>query len=301
MEKRDPKKIKKKYASARKLRWLIIPASFFAANSWFKVFSTKEIYKGPLRKTCLPFLNCHACPTCVSSCPIGILQAHASNHTFPTFLIGFLGAIGIIFGRAACGWLCPFGYMQDWMYKIKTKKIVLPKFLIYGKYVSLVVLAILLPYFLDGHWFSRFCPWGTILAGIPWGIWNPVNPVFNTLTIPLESFGFMYWLKIGMLILFLAAFVLIKRPFCRVFCPLGAIYAFFNRISFMKMHVNHNGCVNCGLCKKVCPVDIRIGDDPGSPECIRCIECTVCKNIRVKWSMDNGREKQPAVKTAPQN
>ncbi|MFH1941436.1 MAG: hypothetical protein ABIL68_04970 [bacterium] len=90
----------------RKIRWLfIVGIGGILANSYYKVIATKTIYDGPLKAGCVPFLNCHACPFAVSSCPIGMLQHFAAIRKLPFLLLGFLGVIGITFGRAACGWL----------------------------------------------------------------------------------------------------------------------------------------------------------------------------------------------------
>jgi ferredoxin-type protein NapH len=273
----------KRFAIARKVRWFfIVFIGGILANGYYRVFSTKAIYDGPLKSVCVPFLNCHACPTAFSSCPVGILQSHAATRRIPLFLTGFLGTVGMTVGRASCGWLCPFGWVQDTLYKIRCRKFSLPGVFLKGKYLTLAVLAVLLPFFTDKHWFSWLCPWGTIQAGIPWVLWNPVNPFMGEPSISAEMIGWHYALKIGVLVFFLVLFVLIKRPFCRTACPLGAIYALFNRASFLQMRVEGE-CNDCGLCRKVCPMDIHIAKDPKSPECIRCLECTVCRQVRVKW------------------
>jgi polyferredoxin len=232
------------------------------------------------------------------SCPIGIFQAFSSIRQIPFFLIGFLGGVGILFGRAACGWLCPFGWIQDQCYKIPGKKFHIPKILNYGKYATLVILVILLPFFFEAHWFSRICPWGTLAAGIPWMLWNPIDPSFGEPVIEPGMIGWLFTMKISILVAFLVLFVVSKRPFCRTTCPLGALYSFFNRVSAMRMQVTGK-CVDCDLCLNVCPVDIRIADDPNSPDCIRCLKCTVCKNVSVQWKIgyDTGTTEHTPVTT----
>lgn len=275
-------------AIARRVRWLfIIGIGGILSNGYVKVFSTKTIYHGPLKAFCVPFLNCHACPTAFSSCPIGILQSHAVYRKWPILLTGFLGTVGCTVGRAACGWLCPFGWLQDVMHKIKSKKFGIPKPLLKMKYVTLVVLAVLLPFATAKHWFSWLCPWGTVQAGIPWVLWNPVNPTIGEPVISPDMLGWHYVLKIAVLAGFLVWFILAKRPFCRTACPLGAIYSLFNRFSFLQMNVK-GACRECGLCRKVCPMDIHIASEPKSPECIRCLECTVCKRVNVEWGLRHG-------------
>lgn len=268
-------------------------------NSHFNAINTKQVYQGVLKSGCVPFLNCHACPFAISSCPIGILQHFAAIKKIPFLLLGYLGLIGLIFGRAVCGWICPFGWVQELMYKIKSRKFKIPKPFLQLKYVSLVVLAIVLPYITGAHWFSKLCPWGTITAGIPWAIWNPSDPEFGDPTLLPGDIGFYYWLKIGMLGLFLVLFVLYKRPFCRTFCPLGAIYAFFNRFSILQLEVAvDDKCQSCSLCSSVCPVDIKVSDDPNSPECIRCMECKICTKVSVKWGLNHAGKTKAVTETA---
>ncbi len=297
----DSKESRKTYAILRSIRSPFVALfGLVLPNSYISVASTKQIYDGPLKQGCVPFMNCHACPTAFMACPIGTLQTFAAAGRLPYVLIGYLGAVGIVFGRSACGWLCPFGWIQDQMYKIRSKKLHIPAFLKQGKYVSLVVLAILVPFLTGSHWFSRICPWGTLSAGIPWILWNPVDPAFALPVIEPGTVGWLFVLKLSVLAFFLVFFVLTKRPFCRTLCPLGAVYSLFNRISFMRMNVEGR-CVDCDLCVDVCPVDIRIADDPNSPDCIRCLKCTVCKNVHVRWSFTNASKATPIAPASAKN
>jgi polyferredoxin len=79
-------------------------------------------------------------------------------------------------------------------------------------------------------------------------------------------------------ILVLSAFI--KRPFCRVLCPLGHIFSLFNKVSLVKLEVAP-GCDHCDACEKACPMGIKVYEDPNSSECIRCLSCTVCGNVKV--------------------
>jgi polyferredoxin len=73
----------------------------------------------------VPGLNCYSCPGALGACPIGSLQAElaAREIRFPLYVTGFLLAFGALFGRVVCGFLCPFGWVQDLLYKIPSKKI----------------------------------------------------------------------------------------------------------------------------------------------------------------------------------
>ena len=84
------------------------------SNSWFTQNVTKAV-------PCLG-LNCYACPLAVFSCPIGSLQHFAGVRQIPYYLLGFLGLIGALGGRVACGWFCPFGWLQEQLHKIPVRK-----------------------------------------------------------------------------------------------------------------------------------------------------------------------------------
>ena len=90
--------------------------------------------------------------------------------------------------------------------------------------------------------------------------------------------GPVFIVKLGVLFGFLAWMAVAKRPFCRVVCPLGALYGLCNRLSFLKMGFDKKACVYDGACAPVCPVDHRMyRDDPNAPRCIRCLRCrSVC-------------------------
>jgi polyferredoxin len=213
-----------------------------------------------------------------------MLQYYAATQQLPLFLFGFFIIVGLIVGRAACGWLCPFGLLQDIMYKLKTRKFGIPQHLNYGKYVILIVLVIILPLITHIHWFSRLCPLGALTAGIPWVAWNPIDPDFNAPVVDLETIGLMYYLKITILIFFLVWFVMAQRPFCRVICPMGAIWAIFNRVSLLKFKVEQS-CLNCEQCEVNCPMELPTPEKVDSENCIKCFDCNSCKHISAKFNL----------------
>ena len=269
-------------------RKLIQLAGTVLSNSYFGTIVTKSINTNVLKGGCVPFLNCYACPSALFSCPIGSLQHFSTIRAIPYYLIGFLVLLGLTVGRMACGWLCPFGFLQDLMYKIKSPKLIIPNYLKYIKYAVLLLLVIILPYLTGETTFSMICPAGTLTAGIPWSLWNPVNPetgqhVFFT------GHGVMFFVSLFILIAFLVLFVLTKRPFCRTACPMGAILAFFNNYSMIRLEVG-KGCDGCNICRDICPVDLHVPLESNSGECIRCLECTKCSHIKVVTPFSSQKE-----------
>ena len=281
--------------------WVQI-ASLVLTNSWW----TREVTKG---FPCLA-LNCYACPLAVTACPIGSIQHFVALRQVPLYVLGVLGLAGALGGRFACGWLCPFGWLQEQIFKLPVIKwAVKPRararwwalllvsvpyaagawaiqfyttssatslglylvagFALYAllgasRIFAVIGLVLLLPFFTGEPWFSKLCPAGMLEAGIPQVL---IEPTLRSLV------GSFYWLKVSILVLFLAWMAVTRRPFCRWICPLGALWSPFNRVSTLRVVVDQETCIRCNRCQHVCPVDIRIYEDANSEACIRCMQC----------------------------
>ncbi|MBF0525152.1 MAG: 4Fe-4S binding protein [Deltaproteobacteria bacterium] len=252
-------------------------ACTFLTNSFFGTIATKSVNTNALKRVCVPILNCYACPGALFSCPIGTLQHFMAIRTIPFYWLGLVGLVGITTGRMACGWVCPFGFLQDLMYKIKSPKYRISRLFTYIKYLVLAVLVIIIPYRTGELWFSKLCPAGTLTAAIPWALWNPTNPGTGQPVLPTGP-GVIFWVSLLVLAVFLVWFVFSKRPFCRVACPMGAILSLFNRFSMVRLEVEPH-CDGCHICEANCPMDLNVSLDFNSKDCIRCLECTRCGHV----------------------
>lgn len=246
-------------------------------NSYLIGFMQGKIYKGRLKNLCVPGLNCYSCPGAVGSCPIGSLQAVIGNWNFKFafYVAGFLVFVGALIGRFVCGWLCPFGLVQDLLHKIpfpkKIKTFRGDKLLRKLKYVILAVFVILMPLYLvdimdqgSPYFCKLICPAGTLEGGIPLVLLNKSMR---------RAIGWLYVWKNVLLAVTVLLSILIYRPFCKYICPLGAIYSVFNPISVFKYRVDKNKCTQCGACAKVCKMQVNPSKTPNHPECIRCGQC----------------------------
>lgn len=265
------------------------------SNGYLAGFSKGIIFDGKTKYICTPGLNCYSCPGAIGSCPIGSLQAVLGSRKFDFsfYIVGIMMLFGVLLGRFICGFLCPFGFIQDLLYKINTPKLKvtsrIDKPLRSIKYIILIVPVIILPIFLTNefgtaqpHFCQWICPAGTLEGGIPLLIKN--EGLRNVV-------GFLFNWKITLLILTIVSSIFIYRPFCKYICPLGAFYSLFNKLSFYKMNVDSIKCNACKSCERACKMDIEITKNCNSAECIRCGDCkTACSkdaislgfNIKVK-------------------
>jgi len=241
------------------------------SNAYVQGFLSASLYQGPLKNGCTPLLNCYACPSAILSCPIGTVQHFMAARTVPFYALGTLSVVGASVGRMTCGTLCPFGALQDLLYKLRTWKLPVPPWARRFRYAALVVLVFAVPFLTGEHWFSKLCPAGTLEAGIPWATMNEGVR---------DMIGSMFWVKIAILLSFVAWSATAKRPFCRAACPLGAIFSLFNRTSLLQLAWDPDSCTRCGKCQKICPVDIRPDRKAADPECLRCLDCTRCPSLK---------------------
>lgn len=256
--------------------WVQLAFTAFT-NGYLYGFASGRIYTGPIKAACVPGLNCYSCPGALGSCPIGSLQAvlGSRDYKFSFYIVGFLLFFGSLFGRFICGWLCPFGLIQDILYKLpfirKRKNLPGHKVLVWLKYVILAVFVILLPLLVTdiigqgSPWFCKYiCPAGTLEAGIPLTL---LNESLRT------AIGYLFYWKVFLLLFVVILSLWICRPFCKYICPLGAVYSLFNPVSMYRYQVRKGLCTKCGKCKEACKMDITVWEKPNSLECIRCGEC----------------------------
>ena len=236
-------------------------------NCNFKGFAEGKIYKGRSKGACVPGLNCYSCPGAVASCPLGSLQTAlvGSRYRIPYFILGTILLFGLFLGRFICGFLCPFGLLQDLLHKIPTPKIKksrVTRLLSYGKYVILAAFVLLIPLWKLAPGFCKYiCPAGTFEAGLPLVF---KNPFLRELT------GRLFTWKVFLLVVIVSGSVFCFRAFCRFLCPLGAVYSFFQPVQLYGIRVDPDRCVQCDACVKACPMDIKKVRDR---ECIHCGQC----------------------------
>jgi ferredoxin-type protein NapH len=232
---------------------------------------------------CYPFFYCNSCPTATSACPLRALEVGVYQNSFRWKLVLFplliIGFFGVLTGRAICGWACPIGLLQritapvarklkknPVIEKIKNRSI--DQKLRYVKYILLIGL-VFLTTALIGFMFTDVCPIGFLTGTIPTVLLYPgefvANPVFF---IP----------ALIIFIFFLILIFTIERGWCRYFCPLGALFAPFNKISLLHVarvdeDIFQKECLRCNACSNVCPMGIDVITLNRDPECILCGKC----------------------------
>jgi polyferredoxin len=243
------------------------------------------------------------------------LQLMFYDVVFPWLALASFLITGILVGKSLCGWVCPFGFIQDLIDFAKRKKIEISprthESMVYVKYAILgIVLFISVTFsaakvfgvhrsyesalgiFVKAP-FTTLSPAETLFATLPNGILNfknaiAENPVLDVLS-GIVSLPPLFWVQLFILVGVLVFAAYVPRSWCKYFCPHGAIMAILNRFSFLGLKRDLTKCAKaeCRRCVEVCPMRVRILDLPwekfSDPECIYCLKCVdACPNKAIK-------------------
>ncbi|MHA1758021.1 MAG: 4Fe-4S binding protein [Promethearchaeota archaeon] len=169
----------------------------------------------------------------------------------------------VVFGRLFCGYACPLGALQELASKLKFKSSIKEqKDIKYKIDISYRTATII-------RWVFFII---LIIGAIFWSIalLQIINPFlgFKIFTSP----GLMLLLvpAIFLGITFIASFF-IYRPWCRLFCPFGALASLVGYVSLGKL-TRTDACTDCGLCEKICPTH-QAERNSGKSECYYCNRC----------------------------
>jgi polyferredoxin len=191
-----------------------------------------------------------------------VQKTHVSNLILAVGLV-----VGVVLaGGAFCGWVCPFGALQDllnWVRrKLHIREIRVPerlnRVLGYGRYLALagVLYATISTVKL---WFTGYDPYRTIFS-FDW----------------LFEFNLAeHWPAYAVAVGVIGGSLLIERFWCRYLCPLGGVISILGNLSLLRIRRDGADCKGCAICNAPCPVKIDVAH--ASPavraDCIGCLEC----------------------------
>ena len=177
--------------------------------------------------------------------------AHVALYSIPGALAMLALTLGssLLIGRAVCGYGCPVGAVQEIFYDVPTGKKGKTKLIIPTKAASLIRAGVLI--LVVGLYLSLGID--LIREVAPYQLWR------LELVIP----------GLYVMLAFFMASLFVYRPFCRLFCPFGAIASLTARFSRYKLSKT-DSCVECGLCEMKCPTG-ELSEEHG--ECYLCGRC----------------------------
>ncbi len=189
-----------------------------------------------------------------------IQKIHQSTIT----LMWLIFSLTLLFGPVFCGWICPFGTVEEFIGKIGRKIFkkrynhfihpVIDKPLRYLRYIILMLVVVNTA--ISGKLlFSNFDPYFALF-----NIWSSEVTRLSLLVLGLTLIGSLF----------------VERPWCKYLCPYGALLGIFNFFRIVKLKRNEKTCINCKKCDQVCPMNIDISTSKTitDHQCISCLLCT---------------------------
>ena len=171
----------------------------------------------------------------------------------------------VLIGRGVfCGWLCPFGALQELLAQASralgvpqwNPSAALEKRLWMGKYIVGAAVLLLVLSGIDGS-----------------GVSAEIEP-FKTAITSKFTRAWPYVVYAGVL---LGIGLFAERAYCRFLCPLGGVLAALDRLHLINLLKRRPECGNpCHLCEHSCPV--RAIEQTGKiimAECFQCLDCQV--------------------------
>jgi len=192
-------------------------------------------------------------------CASGDMLCSLSVSNF--FILGGVLATALLVRRAFCGYVCPIGAISDWLHalggRLRFKHIqvrgLADRVLSLGKYAILAVVLV-----------------ATWRAGEL--VFRGYDPCYALIS---RHGTDITWWAYAISALIVVASLFIALPFCRWFCPLAAVLNPFSRFGLTRIKRDNEGCTDCGVCSKRCPVAIPVHEleQVTAARCISCLSC----------------------------
>ena len=169
-------------------------------------------------------------------------------------MIAFTVVTTLLWGRVFCGFLCPFGALQDFITRIVPRRFqwAVPQRIhdraIYLKYGILLLIVGLAALPAQIAVYQYFEPFGTVF-------YRSTSPLLLSI-----AGGF------------LVASAVVPRFYCRYACPLGAALGVASLLSFFRIR-RVEQCEPCKVCEIACPTGAIRGPEIDFKECVRCNVC----------------------------
>ena len=189
---------------------------------------------------------CAYCPMgAIASLYVYLVHGQFLHRIHPTsfVVLGAVILVTLLSRRAFCGWICPFGTLQEWVARLGKKlfrrRIEPPAWLDRNlRYLKYVVLLLVV----GGSWYV-----GTL-------VFRRYDPY-----LALYEFGESLsdtWPGYVILAVVLLGALFVERFWCRYACPLGAFLGLLSKVGIMKITHEEGTCTSCNAGIRRCPVGI---------------------------------------------
>jgi polyferredoxin len=217
------------------------------------------------------------------------IQSGFINTIHPSGLFIFIAilALSFVMKKAFCSWLCPVGTLSEalWMLgeKIFKRTFTLPRWL---DYPLRSIKYLLLLFFV---WAIGRMDVGALGEFIT----SPYNKVADVKM--YLFFAQLSTFALGTIGVLMLLSVVVKNFWCRFLCPYGALLGFVSFLSPLKITRTRETCVDCELCTKACPSNIKVhkATRVWSDECMSCMACVQVCPVKDTLELKASKKSRP--------
>lgn len=207
-------------------------------------------------------------------CPFGGVVSFYQFFTTGTFvqkihessfvLMAIAFVLALFLGPVICGWVCPFGTIQEWfstlgrkLFKRRFNTFVPPRIDRILRYIRYGVLAMVV--------FKT--------ATTAKLMFQDIDPYYALFNIWSDELSMIALVILGIV---LVASLFVERPWCKYACPYGALLGIFNRFRIFTIRRSPSTCIDCKACDRGCPMNITVSTAEAvrDHQCISCMKCT---------------------------
>ncbi|MCD4845727.1 MAG: 4Fe-4S binding protein [Methanosarcinales archaeon] len=183
-----------------------------------------------------------------------ILTNSAITYKKLTMLL-FISGLTIVGSKLFCGWVCPFGAIQEIINKISVPFKTILSFKVTNSIrLLLFIISAIMVLTIGSDLYT-----------------------YNNILNPFELFDWTFGLVLAILVgVVLIASLFVYRPYCYLICPVGLLTWLLEYVSIFRVRVDRNKCNDCGICvlKSPCPsIKPILDSDIVRPDCFSCGIC----------------------------
>lgn len=269
---------------------------------FFLIFNTALFGLEPM-PLLLPMLQSLGTPQKTVGDAFAALQYMLYEAIFPWLPIASFLIVSVLLGKLLCGWVCPFGFVQEILGLLKRSHMTISarthREMLYAKYLILGVVLFVsvtisastaagagggykdaLGIFAQAP-FNAVSPHDTLFAVLPIMTYNAFSAEapFQDVLGAISTLSPLFWIRLFVLGGVLVFAFYTPRSFCSYFCPVGAAMGLLNHFSFLGLKRDVVQCTKegCRSCVEVCPMKVPILDLPWEKfthsECTYCLDC----------------------------
>jgi ferredoxin len=214
------------------------------------------------------------------------------NHAKLSNLVVLVGLLisAVLLKSSFCGWVCPFGTLQQWIMGVsRFLQRMVPALGRLAKTIHARPRPVLVVLDRSLRWLKygvlALILYSTIAMGKM--VFRDYDPYAALISLP-EG---IIWPAFAILVAVAVLGFFVERPWCRYLCPFSPVIGLFGKLAPVKIERTSTFCKGCNICEVKCPVGLPVASATRitAVDCNNCLKCIeACPrggalDLRLRW------------------